>query len=468
MAAPSLFRQLYRNVGSFRVRVVWHVVLISLTLSALAWVLVATKQYLLAGLLLLLASIQIVRLIRLVETTNQKLQLFLESIRYSDFAASFTHDNRLGPSFRSLNEQFNAVINEFKKTRAEREENLRYLDTVVQHVGVGLIAFDTNGKIELLNQAARTMLHERQLRTLADLHPHAPELVDALLRTGPGGSGLVRLEAGNTERQVSIRATEFRMRGKAYKLVSLQDIQVELEQKELEAWRNLARVLRHEIMNSITPISSLSGTIRQMVVEEAQAVNGHYELDAEAFEDLQSGLATIEKRSQGLVHFVDAYRNFTSLPTPVLQAVPLLELCQRVELLMGDQLTRNGIQLRLDVKPTTITVQADPDLVEMVVLNLVKNAAEAFHEAHHRPAQPVIVLSAQPVPGGVALEVADNGPGIIPEAIEKIFIPFYSTKRGGSGIGLAWSRQVLHQHRGTLTVQSQPDHETVFTLRFPA
>jgi two-component system, NtrC family, nitrogen regulation sensor histidine kinase NtrY len=246
------------------------------------------------------------------------------------------------------------------------------------------------------------------------------------------------------------------------KLITLQNIQPELQKQELEAWQNLTRVLRHEIMNSITPISSLTSTLREILDHDMVRKNSHYELKDEGADDLREGLSTIENRSKGLIKFIDAYREYTSLPKPKMSTIRLKELIEKVAQLMKTELKRTRIDFHYECSSEYLTIQADAEMIEQVLINLMKNAIEALAEAK----DPKLVLSGRYDESSVMIEVTDNGPGIIKEALEHIFVPFYTTKRTGSGIGLSLSRQIMQMHNGSLSVESEPDIKTVFTMKF--
>jgi signal transduction histidine kinase len=255
-----------------------------------------------------------------------------------------------------------------------------------------------------------------------------------------------------------------KLRGHAYKLVAIQNIHSELESKEVDAWQNLTRVLRHEIMNSITPIASLTGTLNEILSEDLKPVgNGFFEISDESLSDLEEGLQTIENRSKGLVKFVDAYRDYTSIPKPKFGLIKIDELFDHICQLLKREFKEIGIDFHANILFNDLEITADRELIEMVLINLLKNAKEALKEGE----EPKIELTAR-VDGErrILLDVKDNGPGIIPEALERIFIPFYTTKKSGSGIGLALSRQIMQLHHGTLSVKSEPDLYTIFTLRF--
>lgn len=402
---------------------------------------------------------QLVDIFRFVSQTNRKLTRFLESVKYSDFVSGFTADNKLGKSFKDLNLAFNEVLEAFRKARSEKEEHWQYLNSVVQQVRTGILSFDTEGNIQLINTNARKFIGTNSLQNIDDLVRINPGLHHILKTVRPGRSELYR---ASEALYLTIQCTDLRIRGADVKLVTLQNIQPELQKQELEAWQNLTRVLRHEIMNSITPISSLTSTLREILDHDLEQKNSHYELKSEAAEDLKEGLNTIESRSKGLIKFIDAYREYTSLPQPKMTLVRLKDVIEKVAKFMRPELKKARIDFQCECKSDYLTIQADAEMIEQVLINLMKNAVEALSEAPH----PRISLIGEYDGSAVLIQVSDNGPGIIGEAVDRIFVPFYTTKRTGSGIGLSLSRQIMQMHNGSLTVQSEPDVRTTFTLRF--
>lgn len=388
-----------------------------------------------------------------VTNVNRKLTYFLESVRYSDFTINFRHDNKMGKTFQELNQQFNEVLHAFRQARAEKEANLQYLNTIVQHIGTGLITFDSTGQVNLINNAALRMLgiyRLHQLSELKDKHPRLYELLSNL------DSGVRELYRTPSDQPLALQGAAIQMRGMWVRIVVLQNIQTELQQQEVESWQNLTRVLRHEIMNSMTPIVSLVGTMRLIVNEDIEKST----TDQEAVNDLKEALQTLEKRSKGMMQFVNAYRDFTTLPKPVFSNVNISELLHEVLQLLQTDLMSLGVLWELSVKPETLTAKVDSGQLQQVLINLIKNASESFSTQTSR----TISLSAYQNDNLTMIEVADNGDGIEPEAIDNIFIPFYTTKKTGSGIGLSLSRQILQQHGGQLNVSSEAGKGTVFTL----
>lgn len=445
--------------NDFRFKVAFRVVLIGLTMALLVYMVTHPNMIFAAGLMLVIIIGQLIELYRFLSQTNRKLTRFLESVRYSDFISGFAHDNKLGKSFRDLNTAFNEVMEAFRKARTEKEEHWQYLNTIVQQVRTGIISFDPEGEVQLINPIARKFIGINTIKNIKELTLRNARLFEALMEVEAGKSVLYK---GGADVLLTLQATELRIRGGHVKLVTLQNIQTELQKQELEAWQNLTRVLRHEIMNSITPISSLTSTLREILDHDLLKKELHYELKPEGAEDLREGLATIEGRSKGLIKFIDAYREYTSVPQPKLKTILLKDLIEKVSQFMKPELKKTTIQFESVCESDYLTIQADAEMIEQVLINLIKNAMEASENNSHSH----ILLKGLIRDNAVCIEVTDNGPGIIPEAIERIFVPFFTTKKTGSGIGLALSRQIMQMHNGTLTVQSEPDVRTTFTLRF--
>ncbi len=449
------------NLGfnDFRARAILRVVLLGLTLSALMYMITRSNMIFAAALTGLIIIFQLAELFRFVSQTNRKLTRFLESIKYSDFISGFANDNKLGTSFRNLNTAFNEVLEAFRKARSEKEEHWQYLNSVVQQVRTGILSFDTEGNVQLVNANARKFMGVVGIKNIRELININPKLYHSINSVEPGKGELYK---GNNELYLTVQATELRIRGIDVKLVTMQNIQPELQQQELEAWQNLTRVLRHEIMNSITPISSLTSTLREILDKEMEKKGNHFELQQEGADDLREGLSTIENRSKGLIKFIDAYREYTSLPKPVITSVRLKDLIEKVAQLLKTDLKKTHIDFHYECSSEYLTIQADAEMIEQVLINLLKNAVEALSETE----KPILRLIGRYDENVVKIEVIDNGSGIIKEAIDQIFVPFYTTKRTGSGIGLSLSRQIMQMHNGSINVESEPDVKTIFTLRF--
>ncbi|MFT4603806.1 MAG: two-component system nitrogen regulation sensor histidine kinase NtrY [Rhodothermales bacterium] len=438
----------------FRFQVVLRVSALGLTLAGLVSLLLSPGSWAGAFLVGLLALYQGIALVRYMEATARDLARLLMSIRYSDFTQSFGALSR-GGAFRDLGGAFQSVMEDFRTARAEKEEGYRYLETVMQHVGIGLLSFRENGSVDLINTSAKRLLRRPLLKNVNDLADLSPNLVKALVDLKYGEKALVKVIDGDDVLQLSVHATGFKVRNVLFKLVSLQDIQGELDEMEVEAWRKLTRVLTHEIMNSVAPISSLASTVSSLLDEPGGSEENR--------EDVHGAVQTIARRSKSLVTFVDNYRRLARVPPPDFEIFPVEALFADIARLVEPDLTAGGIHLVQSIKPDNLQLTADRQLVEQVLINLLRNAAQAAKGIE----DPEIRLEAFIDPRSHAvIRVVDNGHGIVEEAIDKIFVPFFTTKKDGSGIGLSLSREIMRVHGGSISATSRPGERTVFRLRF--
>lgn len=446
----------------FRFLVILRVLLLSISIF-LFFYLINESKYLVSAIIVgCVIMAQVISLILFVERTNRKLSHFLESIRHSDFASTYS-DKGMGKSFEGLNAEFNEVINEFKKNRAEKEEHFNYLQTVIQHISVGIITYTKDGKVDIINTSLKKLLRINNLRFINDLKNIQEDLPETFMNLKAGEKTLVKLFIEDELVQLMIYATEFRMRGEEYILISLQNIHAELEEKEIESWQKLIRVLTHEIMNSITPISSLAFTVHEMLLITMEDKIQLKELDQEDIEGIDSGLRTIQSRSKGLLNFVEIYRNLTRIPKPNFRYFEVAELFERAHELMRPKFEILNINCTIRVFPENIKITADPDLMDQVLINLMLNA---IHAVTDRKEAEIAIVATQNENGRAIIEISDNGSGIKPDILDKIFMPFFTSKKTGSGIGLSLSRQIMSLHKGSISVKSKPNIGTTFTLIF--
>lgn len=447
---------------SFRINCIIRVLLLSASIFLFFFLLFRTTLYTAIFIVGVAIFYQIYAVIHYVEKTNRDLARFFQSIKYADFSVSFK-EKGWGPSFNALKTAFTEVVKAFRKARSEKEEHYRYLQTIVQHVGIGLIAFQPDGEVELINTAAKRLLKISHLKNIKNLEAFSRPLVESLFRLRPRESSLVRVEDNNEVLHLALYATEFKLGGQKFSLISIQNIHSELEEREMDAWQKLIRVLTHEIMNSITPIASLTSTITELVKESYKDMSKEREPDTESLDDIHQALRTIQKRSQGLLHFVDAYRNLTLIPKPNFQIFQIKDLFARVEKLMQADFENRAVKFNVGIEPESLELTADPELIEQVLINLLLNAMQSVEKKRDA----VIDLGARlDGRGKLIIQVTDNGPGIEKENLDKVFIPFFSTKEEGSGIGLSLSRQIMRLHKGTISVHSKPNVQTVVTLLF--
>lgn len=444
---------------SFSVALGWRVAALFGVLALSAWLL-AQGLYLPAMLAAGVAVALTSGLARYVNDTNRRLVRLFESIRYGDFAVRFSSGAEKGDSFREVNRQFNEVLDAFRQARAEKEASLLFINTVVQHLSAGLLVFDAQYNIVLSNPAALNLLGIYRLQSVADLPEKHQVLTDFIRGLATRDKLLYQPDPG---RQLSVQGLRISLQGRIAYLVTLQNIHPELQRRELDAWRDLTRVLRHEIMNSITPIVSTIETMQLIVDEDLKPAGA----PAEAVADLAEALALVAGRSRGLVRFVDAYRSFTSIPKPDLRNLGVKEWLERSIQLVAPELRAARIGWRISVEPEDMMLRADEDQLSMVLLNLVKNAREALQTLPEGHAGAIALLANKDSRGHCCIVVQDNGPGIDPSLLEDIFIPFFSGKPEGSGIGLSISRQIIEQHGGHIGVQSTPGQGAAFSLVLP-
>jgi len=415
--------------------------------------------FLVNGLLAMLLFYTVFKMIKYVDRINGELTKLFDSIRYSDFSISFPERVK-GNGFEELYASLKFVIEKFKEERKYRVEHFNYMKTIVQHVKVGLIAFDSSGKIELMNLAFKRMFDIRKYNSLRQLGNNLPELLELLENIKPFEKDNVQVKIGNDNMNLAVSATEFILHQQKYKLISMHDINSELEKKEMEAWEKLIRVITHEIMNSITPISSLASTANSTLVDaNSQKSN----LSDEDIEDIALAVKTIEKRSAGLLKFVKKYRQVTQMPKPELATVvvkdifdEILPVIQRIEKFQS-------LDFKCEVLPEHLEINADSAMIGQVIINLINNSIHSM-ESTEKPELSLIARIGNE--SRVLIEVIDNGKGISDENLQKIFIPFFTTRKEGSGIGLSLSRQIMRAHNGRLLVNSVPGRKTIFTMEF--
>ena len=408
-----------------------------------------------------LALVLLVELIRYVESVNREFAEFLSFVAHDDFAVGLPLA-RKGRVFRELESAYRLLTGKYRSLNLQRAANHQYLEALVEHVSVALICLDGSGAVTLMNREAKALFktpHLASLKSFARIDPNLPSAIEEL---ADGGRALIVVNADQTL-QLALFATEFELLGARYKLISFQNIRDELEQREIDYSQKLIKVLTHEIMNSVTPIISLTKLIRDRLVDEKTGQLAVQNLESDEQQDLARGLASIHSRGSGLLKFVQAYSVLTNLPRPNLAEVDIAVLLDHVQALMAPSLEAEGVGLQVEAVGANMTVRADPQQIEQVLINLLKNAAEALAG---REGGRVLLRGARDDHGKVQLHVIDNGPGIDAAHLDNIFLPFFTTKRSGSGVGLSVSRQIMALNKGMLTVKTTPGAGSEFTLRF--
>lgn len=445
----------FRN---FRFVAIFRILLLTATIFLFFYTI--TLEYLITPFLIALIVIfQIYLIFKYLDKTNRDLASFLESIRFSEFTRSFKIEG-MGSSFDELNKAFNDVIQDFQKVRSEKEEQYQYFQNLVRNIDVSIVTYQRDGTVDMVNNAFKKLFQVNSVKNIHDLNSISPELVDTLIKLKPGKNCLVKIQEEDDILQLAISGTEFKILNKSILLVTIKNIQSVLEDQETESWQKLIRVLTHEIMNSITPISSITSTL-DMMFKEAKV--NEIIPDKESIEEAHLAIKTIHNRSNGLLHFVDTYRNLTRIPKPNFRIAKVKEVLADIQLLVQQEIKTNNIDYIVSIEPESIEFHADTKLIEQVLINLIKNA---IHALENCKAPMIHVKAYYNKRGRVTIQVIDNGQGILKDVLDKIFIPFFTTKPKGSGIGLSLSKQIMRLHAGSITANSEVEKGTTFTLTF--
>jgi nitrogen fixation/metabolism regulation signal transduction histidine kinase len=446
---------------NWRSPIVTRIAILVFTIFAFVFVLQdKDRSFILLLALLGAIGFQVMQLVKIMEGPIVKIDSPIDQIRFDEVTTTFKTDSK-EEAVLKVQKEMNDAFNKVKVARKEKDSEYQFFKNIVQHVGIGILTFKKDGAIQIINNAAKRLLRVDKVERISELREASDLLVEAFLKLKTGGRELIRLKSGDETIQLSIFAIELTLRGEEVKLISMSNIQSELEEKEMEAWQNLVRVLTHEIMNSVTPISSLAGVVEEELQKKLET--NHLSMQRDEAEDMHLSVQTISKRSEGLIKFVKEFRSLTHIPKPKVLQVAVKPLLDELAMLHKKELADNNIAISVLVEPETMMVMADKTLIEQVLINLIKNAIQAFGEKTDKKISLYAHLNET---GNVLISVKDNGTGIEPEALEKIFIPFFSTKKTGSGIGLSLSRQIMRQHEGNISVKSEMGEGTEFVLRF--
>ena len=403
---------------------------------------------------------QVIDFYRFNKKAQDEVAHFVEAIHYRDFSRNF--DVKHAPlELQPLRKGFNEINTTFKVISREKEMQYQYLQKILELVDTGILSYETEtGDIGWMNESLKKMLGIPYLRTIHSLEKREPVIYREVLVLRSGEHKIVPLIKDNNQSKILLSATAFQTEQKIFKLIAFQNVSVALDETEAEAWKKLLGVMTHEIMNSVAPISSLAETLKRQLDKSKSETQ---EQRQNSFEDLVLGVETIQRRSEGLLKFAQTYRNLNKITRPNLRTVYIRDLFENLNHLMHPTLQQKGIELDILLKDPELQLEVDTNLIEQVLINLLVNAMEAVKDQ----AEPVITLSASiQTNNKIILKVSDNGTGIPEELMDKIFIPFFSTKKSGSGIGLSLCKQIMMLHKGNIQVHSIEGEGTAFTLLF--
>jgi len=445
----------------FVVPLILRLALVGVVMGAFVWLVLQPGYHgatLLAGAVLLLL---VAELWHHVSRTNRELARFLDAVRFADYSQRFDFE-RAGSGFSSLGKVFTGIIEDLRDRRSAQEAEFRRLKALVEHIPVPLMTVHADNSITLQNNAARRLFGAAHVTRVNDLGQFGQGFARAVDEAIPGDRELVTFAVEGVEYQLTLAATEIIIEGDRERLISLQDIQTEIDATQAEAWQDLVRVLTHEIMNSITPVTSLAQTATDLVDDILEKADGHSPLGAE-LEDVRSAVATVARRSDSLVQFIDGYRQISRLAPPEKKRVALADLFATVTSLANAEWHDARVALTAGVEPTGLYVYADRDLLEPVLLNLLRNAWQATRDCDTPEIEIRGRLNRR---GNTVIEVVDNGHGVPDDIARKIFVPFFTTREGGSGVGLALARQVMIAHGGFIRLGRRQGAGAIFTLTF--
>jgi two-component system nitrogen regulation sensor histidine kinase NtrY len=445
----------------FHINVIIRVIGILASCIAIALCLTIKPDWLITANLLFLLGLQVVLLLLKLNKLNKDLESFFSAMRSSDSSVVFSGMKQNSP-FISLYKQLEEINKDFQRLKIENHRQSEYFKVLVEHVNIGLISFNNDDEITLYNRAAKDLLRKRTLHKVNELDQILTGLTQTIKELEPSQQKLITIYNQNEVLQLSVRVALVKYEMNWIKLISFQNIRNELDEKELESWQKLIRVLTHELMNSAGPINSTISTIKEFLTNPNGEAKPLASLSNHIVDDTVEGLKIIEERSIGMMDFVSKFRSLTLMPKPTFTAFLVSDLIRNIEMLMADKINYHQIQLEILVLPKDLTIIADKGMMEQVLINMVSNSILALSERSNKHIKISASFDENKRP---LIQVSDNGTGIPVDIQDKIFIPFFTTRKDGSGIGLSLSRQLVRLQGGTLTFTSKENEGTVFMIK---
>jgi len=400
-------------------------------------------------------------LISYLNKVNKKIRFFFDSVKNDDSNISFSIDAK-DKNFDELYESMNRVNKQIQQLKIRNGQQERYFQILLEHLATGIITYNNKGHILNANSSAKKLLSIEILTHLQQIERKDQKLFETINSMKPFERKLIAINTEGGEIQLSLKATSFKTNENELVILSIQDIKNELDEKEIESWMKLIRVLMHEIMNSITPITSLSESLSNIYSAGGKPVLPE-QVNTKTIATTLQGLNVIKEQGKGLMSFVESYRKLTRVPEPEKKLFKVADLMSRVQILYNSLEKSDRMNLAVSLKDPELEIFADQNLISQVLINLVKNALEANENNINGK---IFIVAGEDDTNHPEICVIDNGPGITEENIDEIFVPFFTTRQNGSGIGLSISKQIMRVHGGNLKVRSVPDKETVFCLIF--
>ncbi len=399
-------------------------------------------------------------LIKYVNRTNRELAEFLLHLQQGDTSVVFSKEN-IEKTFRGLRGSFEKINDDLKQIKKEKEQKEHYLKYVINNIKTGLLAFNETGAIEFINKQAKIYLNKKYLR-LININNLDKELIDVLSNTGPSESKIIKKIIAEDLYYLTFSASEFKIDNKKVKLFTIHDVKNEIENNEIESWQKLTSVLTHEMMNSITPITSLAHAIKRYLKNDDVLLD-QSEMSNELISDIVENADIIENRGVGLLKFIDNYRTISKLPKPKFETIEIRTLLNNIVQLFDNEIEEKKIIVSINIQPDNLKISADQGMIEQVIINLVKNSIEAFTDIQNPQIELKSFIDEKQK---MKIQIIDNGIGIKQEIVDEVFIPFFTTKQNGSGVGLSLSRQIMKLHKGSINIYSEPNIQTKVNLTF--
>jgi len=440
----------------FNIYIILQLILIAANNFIIAWTIFQAHLKISTLYFVIVLFLQILFLFLYITKQNKEIIRFLEAVKYRDDFSKLSEKDS-PKSHRELRRLLNEIAESYSQVKIDKESEHFYFLNTIKHVNVGLISFDKNGKIELINDAMKQLLKIDRIANISQLKPIFKNSGLDVENIPPGKAQLIKIQRNHEILQISLHATAFFIKDHKVTLVSMQDIRNEIQKEEIDIWQKLIQVLTHEIMNSAGPITSLSATLSDTFKDDIKP----HKVGEKLYDQIIIGLQAIQKRSRGLAKFVETYRNLTKLPQPVFNSVSGSELLNHIKVLMHEELNREDISLYFDINPPDINITVDEKMFTQVLINLIKNSIPA---SKGRENKTIHISLKEAENASIKLTVEDNGNGIPEEILERVFVPFFTTRNDGSGIGLSLSRQIISLHGGSINIRSKKDEGTIVEI----
>lgn len=446
--------------NKFYINIFLRIIAIVLSCFLFVYLIERDDNLLSAVFIVFMGLVQIAYLIKYVNRTNKELAEFLIHLQQGDTSVVFSKEN-IEKTFKGLRSSFEQINTDFKDIRSEKEQKEHYLNYVIDNIKVGLIAFDNDWNIEFINNQAKIYLNKKNYK-LITLNNLEKEFIEVFTTSKIAESKIIKRTIHGELFYLAFSSSEFKMDGKRIRLFAIHDVKTEIESTEVESWQKLTSVLTHEMMNSITPITSLAHAIKNYLKDDTE-LKDKQEISNELISDIVENAEIIECRGKGLLEFINNYRTISKLPKPKFEEIDLIAFLQQIVHLFNKEISEKKVEISVHVNPESLSIIADKGMIEQVIINLIKNSIESLTNTTNPK---IRIRATVNIYDQITIRVIDNGKGVEPEVMDNIFVPFFTTKENGSGIGLSLSRQIMRLHNGSITVNSAPNKETIFTLVF--